>query len=1546
MAEPLKKSYPKLTPVGKSSMRQNLFPPNNEPKKEPEISSKTIKPSTPVPQKSMGLFASVRAKSRKTMNPDDFSRNRYYNNSNLQNENMPSSKVEDNNQVNQTQGSGYSRLISRFSPKKSFFSPLSSSAAEPSSRTSVLDDIKNQTSFKEIKTEPVQPPVPAQNIVNPLIPESYVDSPTQRKYFLAATVLLISLLIVDIGLSFLELSSLKKTRGVDVEDYKELQRKNSWRFLKWLLAFALYSFSIWILRIPRIALNKNQALALFFFLAFLNLNIFVLKDNIFSVVVRASLSTVSTGLARLVWNIPFAGQSLLQDSDLLLGGYTEPEDNILGKYVVQVLPLSSVMVNPSGKYYCVTKEQRISSVFDSTLVPIFGQPKPTFSSAYIPLQFNGTQVYKLKYKHISLEDGKETTISQKIDRKYVKVTKTYKEPKNWQLATYLFKVSSPGIYSILSVTDRKGKMFRINQASNDLYNGNVVVVECPNGRLEWVKDNSDERDQVKHIDNEIHICSRNLDSGFFNSMSGLSIATYNHNGLLQVSASGYEPLELMIVRVFNGREEILSLDGIQPREQESRLLEDKNLLWKKFQSRELRYSIAESFVGPGEYVYRLMYVRDGCNNTRTLYGSSTTKRGVVERESIDTAIKTGKIARIKVWARPRITWKDSITPGVSFKKSSDPQKKGPIRLPFVVSGVSPWVVQYQIDPLGPDGGASAEPDSAVTNSNVKTLKVSGDGNGVIEAYEPGIYKLISVSDTRCRGGQIDAASVTIIDTKPPELSVSSQSISSEKCIGEIGTRIDLLLKGEGPFTVHYKEHVNSQTFDRKVKIPINKHTLRLTPDFPGLYEYTFYKVEDNNYPSGVKTHSIVRQVVHPQPSMKLIGSDLKHSCMGQKIDVDIQFLGHGPWELTYSIIQPTSATLTETITSHKNSTSISVGPFKDSGVHAVEFIEIADSRKCRRRLQIRSTIVVREGGPTAEFVCPAGGIKTLEGNTAKLPVRVQGEGSITLTYIWHGNTSNTLTEKVFNKDNTNSVHEVELPATNIGTYELLMVYDYCSGSIGIKSRCSVSVEPKPRVWFRSQVLSSEEIPIVPQTCQSNQISGSMINIELEGHGPWIVRYSAQRWNSGEESDDPDAESIHTSVVVGQNPLSLKLNATLPGLYKYTLLDVSDQLYMTPQKVVHSALRPSMVKQKVTPTPVGSLTVYSADGNVAFSSKNKPDTDVSLDSKGDNSPIQLCIPRGSPVSDYSEIQKIYGEYAPKVQLQIEELPMVSPPFTAWIELSSANSPSRIFETPQITTFNYTLDLSSYLISHIGRFGLRILKVIDSNGCTYSQTNLGGDMVEAGMEIEYIEAPTIRPLDPMPNDRDLTIETHKNSQVDSPSNSVYTEPYHVCKGDVVSMEVLGYPPWSIHYSYNERMKTVSINKPVFKKLMDSAGIFSVDKVCHLVTNSCCSRFANLKYNVHALPSAKISGGQNVKQSINQGERVEINIELKGEPPFTFTWQRKSLPVQGDRKVLGKILESHTIQNYNNYTYTLVTSLEGVFQVTYIQDKHCYYPRSKPN
>lgn len=113
--------------------------------------------------------------------------------------------------------------------------------------------------------------------------------------------------------------------------------------------------------------------------------------------------------------------------------------------------------------------------------------------------------------------------------------------------------------------------------------------------------------------------------------------------------------------------------------------------------------------------------------------------------------------------------------------------------------------------------------------------------------------------------------------------------------------------------------------------------------------------------------------------------------------------------------------------------------------------------------------------------------------------------------------------------------------------------------------------------------------------------------------------------------------------------------------------------------------------------------------------------------------------------------------------------------------------------------------------------------------------------------------------------------------------------------------------------------------------------------------------LRYTVFHLPKFRMGRGSfkisekvrkifvrmqhhSITDSRVAGEQAEINFELVGEPPFTFTYQRTEL-ARGQRKP--KVLETHTVSGVTMRNYSIYSAAEGTWTVSFIQDKYCRYP-----
>ncbi|KAJ2156919.1 hypothetical protein GGF46_004856, partial [Coemansia sp. RSA 552] len=163
-------------------------------------------------------------------------------------------------------------------------------------------------------------------------------------------------------------------------------------------------------------------------------------------------------------------------------------------------------------------------------------------------------------------------------------------------------------------------------------------------------------------------------------------------------------------------------------------------------------------------------------------------------------------------------------------------------------------------------------------------------------------------------------------------------------------------------------------------------------------------------------------------------------------------------------------------------------------------------------------------------------------------------------------------------------------------------------------------------------------------------------------------------------------------------------------------------------------------------------------------------------------------------------------------------------------------------------------------------MRLVRTRDARSCEHqfvdpNQVGLGrpdhnAKAIAGGIKIEYIEAPSAKPL--------------------SPSHAA--NPFRdVCVGDVLAFDLRGLNSWNIKYIYNDVGHTTSASKRLFRCIAGTPGNFTLSRVCHRSANDCCSEFNDLAYAVHNIPRVRVSGGKDVYQDILEGDKVDITMVL---------------------------------------------------------------------
>ncbi|KAJ2804864.1 hypothetical protein H4R20_002331, partial [Coemansia guatemalensis] len=865
------------------------------------------------------------------------------------------------------------------------------------------------------------PPIPARSAASTAaekgaqapssaIPATVVDLPSQRLYALAIVALLVAWKTYDaIGLAV------------------DLGKTSFYLFVKWCLLDTALWYSGWLLHIPKMTVSARVMYVMVAGSAFINLNLFFLSSSVLALAVKPVAISVASSCLRSVKNIPWLGPRLVGDSDLLIDSFELNEEHILGRHTIHILPHSLAHMNPQGKCFCID-DARVHAEpwYWRYTSGILGQRRGSQTS--IPILVNGTQPASITYVFTSFDTGQRQLRTVKhIGALQMEVNAVYPTLGNWVMATYHLPINDIGAYEIYSVKDNKGLEFRTATQAPQ-----TIVVSCPRAQLQWRSDKSVEDSFAVGGDGHASICQRTV-----NVQTSASEAS--DEGLIQVAAEGYEPMEMTIVRLVNGHREVINLDSILPQtagdsaEDPYKGLNETQVAaiekWQQFRSRKSVYTISDTFLRPGEYVYKLEGIRDAANHSVALTNLGV--KGVFDGENVNEGKATPYMARIQVYQRPSIGWADALlNTELPLRISDDRQRKSQHALPLTLAGTGPWTVSYTIV----DGADVIKETRAFTTAKGAT----------IDAKRAGTYHLASVQDKHC-AGHAEGTNISVVLAPKPVVNITATPITAHECGGEIGALIDLELAGRPPFAIHYRERnlrfPNSRPITRVVRSQQRRQSFKVMPELAGTYEFEFFRLEDDNYPSGQPIATTIQQAIHAQPSAKLDsvnGRIPTSACKDEALELPVRLKGQGPWELTYNVIHENRRTSKTISGITDESYTIALGAFEKSGDYTIELERVKDGNQCARDLLDVSTVInVREGGPYVGFKCPDGGVRVLDGEQALIPIHVVGEFPVDVRYHKIGDASEHVYKSTITRSSHGSAQADSVLAYGPGEYELV-----------------------------------------------------------------------------------------------------------------------------------------------------------------------------------------------------------------------------------------------------------------------------------------------------------------------------------------------------------------------------------------------------------------------------------------------------------------------------------------------------------------------------
>ncbi|CAO1630596.1 unnamed protein product [Parajaminaea phylloscopi] len=968
----------------------------------------------------------------------------------------------------------------------------------------------------------------------------------------------------------------------------------------------------------------------------------------------------------------------------------------------------------------------------------------------------------------------------------------------------------------------------------------------------------------------------------------------------------------------------------------------------------------------GSHTYDLESIRDACGNVvsaealHTARQSQSSSNGRIAGPDAE-ALALISSARFHVHSRAH-----AKIAGCSAEKPLQLLRGGPPKdVVFQAVATEPgltWSASVRFEPESP------EESDAANQPWTKNVTFGRDGIARVQAERPGNFFLDNVDGPYCSGEVGSPWVCPVVQLPVPTADITFSAIE-DVCAGSVGVNALAVLSGQPPFRLQYEIRKSGKPVVRQERvIERTREEFEFRPSTEGAVEYRFVALSDSNYRHLALDGPTFEQVVHPLASAAFVQeaahnhqrkgdqSMIMRSCEGNRAQAQIKLEGKGPFDLTYAVRAISQsgerADRPATKVEHKTVHGIS-GPLHElafdlppqinahGGFITVSLVSIRDAKNCERALTTSDlSIEIRRARPTAEFILPSthhqrnatsnGESEVLEGQEARLPVRLQGEGPWKVEYIRHGDAIPVTA--------TLRSAEADIVVDRPGMYELVSVQDaYCKGDVlSAVSQWHVWVRQRPSAQFTGDAGSrspNNGSLLRRAVCKGRPDSAGIV---ASGQYPISITYEhlAPSWAQTTDDNRPQqqqqqiklltAEGIESSAgrrkrrtfATAQNLTALHLVTDTPGWHRYQLVEVGDAVYslssLSAAATKHSgprkaAAEPLSLEQYVHALP--TATFIESDSSRGHRSGAKKES--------------FCL--GDSLTSSSDRR---GPRSPTVRLS------GTPPFRLEFELASTSNTqsARRFVRSDIREHTFSLDLTESDIANdqgqpfkfdsTGKWTYRILSLVDGNGCesVNAPGGKGGDVNPSlggsGGTSAYIEVAETASIAP--------VGTRE----------------HYCVGDTVEYVLQGTPPWTVTYAFNGKESAASnMRAALFSRVAEREGVLEIRSVAHQ-TNTCrrvvdAEKEAGMRRVVHPLPRAKIMEGGKTVQDLREGASATITFHLEGTPPFSLTYQHLE---PEDYYTQPKVLSEATVAGIMEHEYSVSTHEEGTWRIVWLQDRYC--------
>ncbi|KAI5304462.1 hypothetical protein KEM56_006475 [Ascosphaera pollenicola] len=865
------------------------------------------------------------------------------------------------------------------------------------------------------------------------------------------------------------------------------------------------------------------------------------------------------------------------------------------------------------------------------------------SSVSIPIRVNQTSPILIELLRFDLETGENETIT--INAKQAKQMKRQADRYHSKSDTdtprdLMFSVKKTGVYQLRRVVD--DSKLEVRRRPLD-----TLVVNCPKARFST---------------SSAHRCKGELSD-------------------LAMLVEGTPPLKVKYSRKRNGLNQGESIQSIQPEFFRSPLISPFDL--KSFvdpaqpelqwaQSQQFRLPLNETLSGSGEWVYIVEEVHDGSGNIINYTQLHDDYDRLPAKNNL-------QVQQFDVHERPRISLE-----GCNAQSFIEAPKGKAVDLPVKIHSVGDGIPQdgpYSIT-------YSFSNDSQMEFSTSELHKVVLDSTQQRPRIQnPGWYALNSVKSKFCAGEIYEPSSCYLHNPPEPSLAIRHDKLHDKCADLSVGLHVDLDLLGTPPFRLTYTVETARGVKPYTLNIDTMRSELMLTPSEAGHYRYEFIDIADSIYgPQSLKGQvPILEQDVRPPASAEITAVTPMHAaCFGETVTADVMMYGEAPWTLDYEIVHR-GKRVHGTIESDSPHDFIETDVLKDGGEYVIALTGIRDKTNCKRSLKDQVKFNVRPRRPRAAFgeIDKKRTIWALEDRPVDIPIRLEGVAPFLVKIKNLHDESAAPIERVLLYEN--SVVTVQ----KHGLYELISTSDAtCPGSIDKRAnQFEVKWIARPKIiTVDGKRFNGDEPYVKEEVCENDE---QVLELGLEGHPPYILRYEEQR----KPQFGATTTKVH-ELEPALNSASIRLDTSRAGDHTYKLVGLGDNLYNINRKGQSSS---AVIQQRVNPRP-----------SARFESPNH----------------------------------VYGFC--KEGAETEDLiPVVlegQPPFALEVAVKhhSSAKPEAI-SIPHIDTNNYLLSLPRHCL-HLGQHEVTIHKVRDSRGC---QRNM--DLDGSAVKVVVSDIPTIIPLE---------------------------------------------------------------------------------------------------------------------------------------------------------------------------------------------------------